>query len=137
MTYCHTAVLAILLTVLTGCGVDRPDAAKRGHDPGIAYRYDQPAAPAAGAVRYRADIQPIFERRCVQCHACYDAPCQLKLGSCDGIVRGFSRDSVYSAIRLSEAPLTRLFVDAERASQWRERGFSPVLNEHNPPAKNH
>jgi len=28
---------------------------------------------------YQTDIQPIFESKCLACHGCYDAPCQLKL----------------------------------------------------------
>ncbi|HUI19565.1 MAG TPA: fatty acid cis/trans isomerase [Methylocella sp.] len=92
-------------------------------------RYDSPAA-SAGPVSYREQIQPILERRCVVCHACYDAPCQLKLGSWEGIARGLSPDLVYNGSRLAEAPPTRLFVDAQKASEWRKRGFSPVLNEY-------
>jgi Fatty acid cis/trans isomerase (CTI) len=92
-------------------------------------RYDRPAA-STGLVSYRKQIQPILERRCVVCHACYDAPCQLKLGSWEGIARGFSSDLVYHASRLVEAPPTRLFVDAQKASEWRNRDFSPVLNEY-------
>jgi hypothetical protein len=32
-------------------------------------------------------------------------------------------------VRLTEAPLTRLFEDAQSTAEWRERGFHPVLNE--------
>ena len=49
-------------------------------------RYDRPAA-STGLVSYRKQIKPILEGRCVVCHACYDAPCQLKLGSWEGIAR--------------------------------------------------
>jgi hypothetical protein len=45
------------------------------------------------------------------------------------VARGASRDAVYDATRLLEAPPSRLFVDAQRASEWRARGFFPVLNE--------
>ena len=27
---------------------------------------------------YYTEVKPILENRCVVCHACYDAPCQLK-----------------------------------------------------------
>ena len=90
-------------------------------------RYDVAAKPEAG-MSYRKDIQPIVERRCVVCHACYDGPCQLKLTAWGGIARGTSKAPVYDAARLSEAPTTRLFLDAQLPSQWWERGFSPVLN---------
>jgi hypothetical protein len=91
-------------------------------------RYDKPAAPSGG-MSYRADVQPILERRCVVCHGCYDAPCQLKLGSWEGVARGASTATVYDGGRLSEAPPTRLFLDAHQPSEWRKKGFFPVLNE--------
>ncbi|HUH57133.1 MAG TPA: hypothetical protein VL020_01285, partial [Pseudomonadales bacterium] len=34
---------------------------------------------------YSQEIQPIFTQKCVACHACYDAPCQLNLGSGEGL----------------------------------------------------
>ncbi len=80
--------------------------------------------------QYLQQVQPLLEQRCVVCHGCYDAPCQLKLSAPEGIDRGASQDLVYSAGRLTEAPLTRLFEDAQTTSQWRTMGFSPVLNEH-------
>ena len=33
------------------------------------------------AERYHTQIKPILENRCVVCHGCYDAPCQLLLSS--------------------------------------------------------
>lgn len=36
---------------------------------------------------------------------------------------------MYGEVRLNAAPLTRLGLDAHRASQWRDLGFEPVLNE--------
>jgi hypothetical protein len=83
----------------------------------------------AGDVSYQSEVQPILTRRCVVCHACYDAPCQLKLTAWEGVARGASKDPVY-ATRLVEAPPTRLFEDARQASEWRQLGFHPVLNEH-------
>ena len=59
--------------------------------------FDQRPAPAPGAVSYERQIRPLFERRCVVCHGCYDAPCQLKMESWDGIARGASKEPVYKA----------------------------------------
>ena len=85
---------------------------------------------------YREDVQPILERRCVVCHGCYDAPCQLKLTAWQGIARGASKARSTTPTACYEAPPTRLFDDAQLPSQWRQRGFSPVLNERDPGAAN-
>ena len=79
----------------------------------------------AKAVWERA--QTVFESRCVVCHGCYDAPCQLKLGSFEGIDRGATTAKVYDSSRLLEAPPTRLFIDAHSRAEWEGKGFHPVL----------
>lgn len=81
------------------------------------------------ATSFRDDVFPIIEKRCVVCHGCYDAPCQLKLSSAEGIDRGASPVKVYNARRLLAAEPTRLFIDAESSDEWRKKGFLPVLNE--------
>ena len=91
-------------------------------------RYDTPRSPRAHDVLYR-DVAPILESRCVVCHGCYDAPCQLKLTAWEGIARGASADRVYDGTRLHAAPPSRLFEDAFKASSWRRKGFHPVLCE--------
>jgi hypothetical protein len=123
--------LAFLIAVLAGCATLAQDTLDRRYGRADPTRFDHPLASAPG-VSYRADVQPILERRCVVCHGCYDAPCQLKLGAWEGIARGASKDVVYDADRVLAAPPSRLFVDAELPSQWRERGFFPVLNERTP-----
>ena len=75
------------------------------------------------------NIKPVLEQRCVVCHACYDSPCQLNMSSAEGIERGAHKDKVYDGTRLLAATPNRLFTDAFSISQWRERGFFPVLNE--------
>ena len=119
----------LLVAAVAGCatlGGDSLDA--RYGRPDVA-RHDQPLQPATGSPGWHADVQPILQRRCVVCHGCYDAPCQIKLGAWQGVARGGSGELVYDASRLSEAEPSRLFVDAQKASQWRARGFFPVLNE--------
>lgn len=81
-------------------------------------------------VDYWSDVKPVIEQRCVVCHACYDAPCQLKMSSIEGIERGASPDLVYNQSRLTIAAPTRLFEDAQSVPEWRAMGFHPVLNEH-------
>lgn len=97
-------------------------------------RFDHPAAPPAGE-SYVQQVQPLLDRRCVVCHACYDAPCQFKATSWDGLVRGASQTPVYDASRLTAAPTTRLYVDAQQPSEWRARGFFAVVNERAPTAE--
>jgi hypothetical protein len=87
------------------------------------------AGSAAGTF-YHDEVKPLVETRCVVCHACYDAPCQLKLSSPAGIDRGASKAVVYDGERLRAANLTRLFEDGHSTQEWRDKGFFPVVNEH-------
>ncbi|MGR8979590.1 MAG: fatty acid cis/trans isomerase [Gammaproteobacteria bacterium] len=80
-------------------------------------------------VSFYKDVKPILDSRCVVCHGCYDAPCQLKLGSIEGIDRGATKRVVYEFARLKAADPTRLFIDADNAAGWRKNDFYPVLNE--------
>ncbi len=76
--------------------------------------------------------QQVIQQRCIVCHGCYDAPCQLKLEAHEGLRRGASKDLVYNGGRLSAANLTRLFDDGLTDQQWRDKGFFPVLDDTNP-----
>ncbi|MGB5278804.1 MAG: fatty acid cis/trans isomerase, partial [Gammaproteobacteria bacterium] len=80
-------------------------------------------------ISYDEKVRPILESRCVVCHGCYDAPCQLKLSSPEGIHRGANKEKVYNAGRFKAAEPTRLFIDAITTDQWRQKGFDTVLNE--------
>ena len=90
-------------------------------------RYED-VEPSAAARAAWEKVEPVLQTRCVVCHACYDAPCQLKLSSYDGITRGASKERVY-ATRLLAANPTRLHVDAQSDTEWRKKGFYAVLNE--------
>ena len=94
------------------------------------------AAVSTSVITYERDIAPIFNRRCLMCHACYDAPCQLKMENFSGLDRGASPAQVYDAARLRKAPLTRLGIDAHSTREWRTKDFHPVLNERDPSAGN-
>ena len=124
--------IALLLITLAGCASLVSDVLDSRYGPADLTRHNQPLMASAVVPSYQRDIKPIFDSRCVVCHGCYDAPCQLKLGSWDGIARGMSKASIYGELRLREAPLTRLGIDADRASQWRAKGFDAVLNERTP-----
>ena len=74
--------------------------------------------------------QGVFDARCVSCHSCYTAPCQLKLSSHEGILRGLHPSLVvYNNKRIkSEKQLTRLGIDAETTAQWKNNhGFRSIL----------
>ena len=83
---------------------------------------------ASPAVSYSRDIQPILTQKCVACHACNDAACQLNLGSAEGATRGASKVPVYQGDRTTAVPPTRLFYDANGPDEWRRKGFYSVLD---------
>ncbi|MCE5363374.1 fatty acid cis/trans isomerase [Pseudomonas anguilliseptica] len=83
---------------------------------------------AAQPVSFSRDVQPIFTKNCVACHACYDAPCQLNLGSAAGAERGASKTAVYNGTRTQAQATTRLFLDAHDQAAWRRKGFTSVLD---------
>ncbi|MDA7085645.1 fatty acid cis/trans isomerase [Pseudomonas sp. SA3-5] len=86
---------------------------------------------SAEPISYSRDVQPIFTRYCVACHACYDAPCQLNLGSAEGLERGASKLPVYDGKRLAAQATSRLFLDAHGAAAWRRKDFFSVLEPQN------
>lgn len=82
----------------------------------------------AATPSYQKDIRPIFDQKCLACHGCYDAPCQLKLENVDGLDRGASKKPVYDGARKNDAEPTRLGVDALTTSAWRDKGFYSVVD---------
>lgn len=86
-----------------------------------------PAQP----ISYQQKVKPVLERRCIVCHGCYDAPCQLKLSAYEGLTRGANKALVYDGTRILGATPTRLFIDAKTTEEWRLKDFQPVLNEVN------
>jgi len=82
----------------------------------------------AEVLSYQRDIQPIFTAKCVACHACYDSPCQLNLGSAEGAQRGASKQPVYDGTRRRAQQPTRLFFDAHDEAGWRRKDFISVLD---------
>ncbi|WP_165855886.1 fatty acid cis/trans isomerase [Marinobacter sp. JSM 1782161] len=92
------------------------------------YDNPQPLVSLNQTYDYQQDIRPIFEAKCIACHGCYDAPCQLKLTSADGLLRGASTLPVYDGGRLENMTPTRLGVDAQTPAEWRQKGFFSVLH---------
>jgi hypothetical protein len=89
--------------------------------------YASPAAAEPARVSWAEDVKPVLDRRCVVCHSCYDAPCQLQLSSPEGADRGATKSVVYDGGRLKSMDPTRLFVDAKTTDDWRRRDFYSVL----------
>jgi hypothetical protein len=84
---------------------------------------------AAGQVSFEKQVRPILNQRCIVCHSCNDAPCQLNLTSHEGLDRGANPALVYNGARFTTATPTRLGIDAHTTAGWRTQGFHPVLNE--------
>ena len=83
--------------------------------------------PAPANDDYTARIQPIFNSRCIACHSCTNAPCQLNLQSYSGLARGATKLNVYDhRTRESSVTPTRLDIDGHSATDWRVKGFFDV-----------
>ncbi|MDO6547419.1 fatty acid cis/trans isomerase [Pseudoalteromonas carrageenovora] len=121
-------ISAIVLIILSGCAYlgnahyDNVFGAEQTQERIV------PHTKGAGA-DFLQNVKPVLDTRCVVCHGCYDAPCQLKLSSPEGIDRGLSKDLVYDGTRLLATTPSRLLFDATDTKQWREKNFTPVLNE--------
>ena len=91
------------------------------------------AISQAQTEHFNTVIQPIIENRCVVCHGCYDAPCQLKLESMAGLERGASKAKVYGERLIAAKPSQMLgdlrSRDIKNIKKLRDEGFFPVLNE--------
>ncbi|MBL4711884.1 MAG: fatty acid cis/trans isomerase [Gammaproteobacteria bacterium] len=119
----------LLITLLSGCAVfginQMTELDKLYGKAQVQYRV---AAGETEQNTYLNKVKPVLDNRCVVCHACYDAACQLKLSSPAGIDRGASKELVYDASVFTREP-SRLFIDAENTEAWRKSDFFPVLNE--------
>ncbi|MGA3339093.1 MAG: fatty acid cis/trans isomerase [Methylocella sp.] len=83
------------------------------------------SAPASD--EYTSRIQPIFDSRCIACHSCYNAPCQLNLQSHSGLARGATNLNIYDGSRPKSVAPSRLDIDCRSVSDWRARGFFDVM----------
>jgi len=121
-------LLFSLLLMLVSCATYTRHLLDQQYGVADPAHFDQPTTSFSG-VSYLRDVKPITDNRCTVCHGCYDAPCQLQMGSYEGITRGASKEKVYDEFRLSMMTPSRLFTDAQNNQQWRLKGFVPVLNE--------
>ena len=116
-----------LAAVAIGAAVTVPLAC--GSPPDARYAHPPVLLRAAEAQASWSDARHVLETRCVVCHGCYDAPCQLKLGTLEGIDRGATNAKVYDGARILPAAPTRLEIDAHDTRGWRSMDFHPVLPE--------
>ena len=86
---------------------------------------DRSSNPSTAST-YLAEIQPIFNKRCVACHGCLGSPCNLKLTSFRAAERGALAQNPYS-IHLEDYQRTRMDV-VQTTAEWRKRGFYSVLS---------
>ncbi len=119
-------VLMSAVVICSACILIRPAS-----EPETVIAQVRYALPAATDVKvdFTTDIKPILDGRCVACHACYDAPCQLKATAAEGLERGATKAQVYHMTRFLPAKPTRLFNDAQTSAGWRNRGFFSVFGE--------
>lgn len=75
---------------------------------------------------YLNQVQPIFNQRCVVCHACQESPCSLYLNSYEGVFRGARTDSSLLSSVFSNKPVR--LKDGKTLKEWQEKGFAPVVN---------
>ena len=120
-----SVVLLLTVLLISGCSLktDNQSPAETGVDLNLLLTL--PEQP----ISYSREIRPVLESRCTVCHGCYDAPCQLKLSSIEGIQRGASKQQVYDGRRILGTEPTRLMIDARTTKEWRGKGFHAVLNE--------
>jgi Fatty acid cis/trans isomerase (CTI) len=122
-------ILLVSAVLLVSCAAIVRNELDERYGPADPARYQKPAVTDPASVESWRKAKQVLDRRCVLCHACSDAPCQLSLASFEGIARGTNKTPVYDGGRLRAADPTRLFFDAHGPAEWRKRGFSPVLNE--------
>ncbi|HAJ92068.1 MAG TPA: isomerase, partial [Gammaproteobacteria bacterium] len=121
----HFLVLLALWFGLLSCSSSPPSPISEKVDLDYGLLATTPEAP----ILYGERVKPLLERRCVVCHGCVDAPCQLKFSSYEGLARGASKELVYDGERIRGAAPSRLFIDANSTAEWRTKGFHPVLAE--------
>ncbi|MEY4579250.1 MAG: hypothetical protein RL701_3953 [Pseudomonadota bacterium] len=119
--------LFVLLLSVLGCSAAAP--LSRVPDARDAVPVRPPGQTAAQAAQAWEQADAVLQKRCVVCHGCYDAPCQLKLESFPGVVRGATTVPLYDTTRLGASSPTRLGIDAHLVSEWRAKDFHAVLPE--------
>lgn len=82
-------------------GGGKADDADSGNGGGSVYAVGNRLEPWDGDDQFLDEVQPVLAQRCVTCHSCGDSPCQLKLSSYEGLLRGSNEDNLYATRILS------------------------------------
>ena len=123
--YCIQLPTLLALLLLSSCSSTPPSITEEQSRVDYGVLLTMPVEP----ILFDESVKPVLENRCVVCHGCTDAPCQLKLSSYEGLTRGANKDRVYNGARLTGVPPSRLFIDARTTPEWRSKGFHTVLAE--------
>lgn len=83
-----------------------------------------PVSTSDQALFFKTRVQPILNSRCVVCHACTEAPCQLHLDSYEGIRRGATYTDMGANLLYSEPTRDK---DASSFAEWRKKNFFPIV----------
>lgn len=78
---------------------------------------------------YNQNIKPIFEAKCIACHACYNSPCQLNMTNYEGLMRGAHQKNPYDFPLTQARQPTRLGIDADSTEAWRKLGFYDIVGD--------
>ncbi|MFZ4403832.1 MAG: fatty acid cis/trans isomerase [Pseudobdellovibrionaceae bacterium] len=77
---------------------------------------------------FTEQVKPIIDAKCIACHTCTTAPCMLNLSNYEGITRGLNTRSQHQGADFTEAPMTRLGIDATHTNQWHTQfGFKSII----------
>jgi hypothetical protein len=110
-----------MMTVITGVFVLQACGTTEKESPGT-----PTGTSKSEPVSFVRDIKPIFDTKCVSCHACYDSPGQLDLRSVKGIQRGAMKIDTY-ALREDAIEPTFVWNSPNTLDDWRKMGFFSVI----------
>jgi hypothetical protein len=108
-------------------GESSEDAVTAAGEPSL-YRPGNRFSGWGGEDPYLDKVQPILGKRCVTCHGCTSSPCQLKLTSYEGVMRGANKHNIFqNTILPSDTGPTRM-KDGVTEKDWRAKGFYSVVD---------
>ncbi len=92
--------------LLSACGGDPPASAESNvtDRPELSLYRSGNRYGWGGQDRYIDDVQEVLAKRCASCHGCSDSPCQLKLTSLEGILRGSNETNLFAVGLTSSGP---------------------------------